>query len=94
MIDQVRSLNFALVDEGAGVAFEISILKSYDDDFDMHSWSDKNQARQLLDQAKQIISNNPTKQALRPLVQEIWSLLPDVEKKGGLSEDDSNVLTN
>ena len=94
MIDQVRSLNFALVDEGAGVAFEISILKSYDDDFDMHSWSDKNQARQLLDQAKQIISTNPTKQALRPLVQQIWSLLPDVEKKGGLSEDDTSVLTN
>jgi molecular chaperone DnaK len=91
---QIRSLNFALIDEGAGVALEITIIKNYDDEFDIQNWSDKNQARSLINQAKQIISTNPTKQALRPIVQELWGLLPDVEKKGGLSDDDSNVLTN
>ena len=91
---QIRSLNYALIDEGAGVALEITIIKNYDDEFDIQNWSDKNQARSLINQAKQIISTNPTKQALRPIVQELWGLLPDVEKKGGLSDDDSNVLTN
>ena len=91
---QIRNLNYALIDEGAGVALEITIIKNYDDEFDIQNWSDKNQARSLINQAKQIISTNPTKQALRPIVQELWGLLPDVEKKGGLSDDDSNVLTN
>jgi molecular chaperone DnaK len=91
---QIRGLNFALVDEGAGVALEIAIIKNYDDEFDMQSWSDKNQARSFINQAKQIISTNPTKQALKPIVHKLWDLLPDVEKKGGLSDDDSNVLTN
>ena len=91
---QIRGLNFALIDEGAGVALEIAIIKNYDDEFDMQSWSDRNQARSLINQAKQIISTNPTKQALKPIVHQLWGLLPDVEKKGGLSDDDSNVLTN
>ena len=90
---QIRVLNYALVDEGAGVALEINIIKNYDDEFDMQSWSDKNQARSLINQAKQIISTNPTKQALKPIVYQLWELLPDV-KKGGMTDDDSNVLTN
>ena len=90
---QIRALNYALIDEGAGVALEISIIKNYDDEFDMQSWSDKNQARSLINQAKQIISTNPTKQALKPIVYDLWELLPDVQK-GGITDDDSNVLTN
>ena len=90
---QIRVMNYALVDEGAGVALEINIIKNYDDEFDMQSWSDKNQARSLINQAKQIISTNPTKQALKPIVFQLWELLPDVQK-GGMADDDSNVLTN
>ena len=90
---QIRAMNFALVDEGAGVALEITIIKNYDDEFEMQNWSDKNQARSLINQAKQIISTNPTKQALKPIVQQLYGLLPNVEK-GGMTDEDSNVLTN
>ena len=91
--NQIRLLNYSLVDEGAGVALEISIIKNYDDEFDMQNWSNRTQARSLINQAKQIISTNPTKQALKPIVHQLWTLLPDVQKDG-ISDDDSNVLTN
>ena len=93
LIDQIRSLNFALIDKGAGVALEISLIKGFDDDFSMHDWSNQSQAKTLINQAKEIISTNPTKASLRPIVIKLYELLPDVEEKGNLFDDDQ-VLTN
>ena len=94
LIEQIRSLNFALIDEGAGVALEISLIKGFDEDFDIHDWSDRSQARGLINQAKQVIASNPTKAQLRPIVVKLYSLLPDLGPQGGSTDDDSDVLTN
>ena len=64
------------------------------DEFDTHNWSDKTLARNLINSAKDIIVSNPTKSSLRPIVIKLYELLPDIDKKGGLTDTDDSVLTN
>ena len=56
---------------------DISFIKDFDDDFEIYNWKNKSQARQLIIQAKQIIATNPTRQKLRPIIQELFKLLPE-----------------
>jgi len=92
LASQIRSFEFAMEDAGAGVAMEISFIKAFDDDFDAHNWKNKSQARALINQAKQIIATNPTKNKLRPMVSDLFKLLPDSERPK-LSEKDDEFLT-
>lgn len=94
LIEHIRALSFRLIDEGAGVALEINLIKGFDDEFDIHDWSNINQAKALINQAKEIISVNPTKATLRPIVIKLYDLLPDINNNGLLSENDDSVLTN
>ena len=89
LTEQIRSISFAIVDQGAGVALEISMIKGFDDNFEMHEWKDRNQARSLINEAKTIInSNRPTKDNLRPIVGKLYGLLPNVQEGiGGIDED-------
>ena len=89
---QIRSFDFAIADEGAGVAMDISIIKNLDDDFDSINWKNKNQARQFLNEAKQLIATNPTKSKLRPIVSDLVKLIPDSERPK-LSDKDNEFLT-
>ena len=89
---QISSFDFALYDQGTGVALDISLIKSFDDNFDTSDWSNKNEARQLINQAKQIISTNPTKNKLRPIVIAIYQLLPG-EKPPASFGNDKDILT-
>ena len=92
LIEQIRSLNFALIDEGAGVALEISVIKGFDEEFDTHDWSNRTQAKSLINQAKEIISTNPTKAHLRPIVIDLYKLLPSVETPIGSGEGSGKEL--
>jgi molecular chaperone DnaK len=76
MIDNMRQLDFALVDQGLGAQFEIALLHNFNDDFDTLDWKDRNRARMTLDRGFQIAANNPTKAALRPVIIELYSLMP------------------
>ena len=91
LISQVDSLDFHLFDEGAGVAFELGFIKRADDDFETIGWTKRSSARQLIDQAKEIISNDPSKQKLRPIVQQIFKLMPEPEREK-LSDGDDEYL--
>jgi molecular chaperone DnaK len=93
LIDHIRDLNFTLVDQGAGVALDIGLIKGFDDEFNTCEWSDANKARGLINQAKQIIALNPTKASLRPIVIALYDLLPELDRPIG-EEDDDTVLTN
>jgi molecular chaperone DnaK len=87
LIEQIRALNFRLVDEGAGVALDIAIIKQMDDLFDTHDWSDKSQARKLINDAKEIIGTNPKKETLRPIILKLWDLQPNIDSGKGLTDD-------
>ena len=91
LIEQIRTLSFRIMDEGAGVALDIAIIKQMDDLFDEHDWSDKSEARKLINNAKEIISSNPTKEALRPIILKLYELQPNVDSGKGMTDD--TILT-
>ena len=90
LIQQIDKFSFAIVEKGAGVALDISLIKGFDDNFDMHDWKNRSQARQLINDAKSIINaNRPTKDNLRPIVVQLYELLEKNEPEPliGIIED-------
>ena len=78
--EKISSAAFNIRDEVMGVQFEIGYLNHWNDNFDHLSWSNRGQARQLLDQGlRMIASGNPSKTALRSIAVEISRLLPSEE---------------
>jgi len=92
LIEQMRSLDFALVDIAMGAQMEINFLKELNADFDLHEWSDRNKARMLINQGLSMAANNPSKQKLRPILIELFKLLPKGDKP--LFPTDDSVLTD
>jgi molecular chaperone DnaK len=92
LIDQMRGLDFALVDTALGAQMEIQMLKEFNDDFDLHEWSDRNKARMLINQGLSIAASTPSKQKLRPIVIELYKLLPKSDKP--IFAVDDSVLTD
>ena len=89
----MRHLDFRLIDEGLGAQMEIGLLQQFNAEFDSHSWRDRNKARMLINQGLQMAANNPSKERLRPLISELFRLLPEMDRPirpGG----DQSVLTN
>ncbi len=83
LIDLMRGLAFTLADQALGARMEIGILRQFKENFNTHEWSDEGKARSLIHQGLQIASNNPSKQKLRPIVMELFKLLPGVELPNG-----------
>jgi len=92
LIDQMRDIVFMLVDTAMGAQMEIQILKGFNDDFEINEWSDRNKARMLINQGLSIAATTPTKQRLRPIVIELYKLLPKSDKP--IFADDDSLLTN
>jgi len=67
----------------------INFIKYHSQNFNSFHWKDKNQAKQLLNRGEQIISQNPTRETLHPIVIELIGLLPEQEQP----EDDKSLLT-
>jgi molecular chaperone DnaK len=83
LIDQMRSLDFAIIDALMGAQLEIQLLKQFNAEFDICDWSDRNKARMLINQGLNMAATNPSKQKLRPIVIELYKLLPDEKKPLG-----------
>jgi molecular chaperone DnaK len=80
LIDSMRSLNFAIADEGLGAQMEVAFLNNLNDDFDTLDWNDRGTARLTIDRGLQLAVNNPVKAQLRPIVQELFKMLPEADK--------------
>lgn len=94
LVLQINSFDFAVRDLKNGVAMDISFIKAFDDDFETLNWKNKSQARQLITSGKQIISTNPTRQKLRPIISDLFKLLPDSAEKKIRSELDDEFLAH
>lgn len=92
LIDLMRGMAFTIVDAGLGAQMEIIMLKQFNDEFDIHDWSDRNKAKMLISQGLQIAATNPSKQRLRPIVIELYKLLPGIDKQ--IFAGDDSVLTD
>ncbi len=80
LIDNMRSLDFALVDQGLGAQMELLYLKHFNDEFDTLDWTDRSRARLTLDRGLQMAGSNPSKEALRPIIIELFKLLPETDR--------------
>lgn len=80
LISNMRSLNFAVADEGLGAQMEVSYLNNFNEDFDTLDWNDRSNARLILDRGLQLAASNPVKEQLRPIVMELFKLLPEADK--------------
>ncbi|MEO0075427.1 MAG: hypothetical protein ABIK31_04880, partial [candidate division WOR-3 bacterium] len=92
LIDLMRGMTFAIVDAGLGARLEISLLRQFNDEFDIHDWSDRNKAKILINQGLQLAATNPSKQRLRSIVIELYKLLPGIDKP--IFSGDDSVLTD
>jgi len=92
LIDNMRQLDFALVDKGLGAQLEIGYLRNFNDNFDVLEWSDVTRARMTLDRGLQMAANNPVKQQLRQVVLELFELLPKADKSIIGSGDGSELI--
>ena len=78
LIDQIRSLDFKLM--GQDIGFWVAMVKNFDDHFDMHDWKDRHQAENLINQAKQVISTQPSLEKIRNIVLRLFELLPNTQQ--------------
>lgn len=92
LTDLMRGLSFTLVDQALGAQMEIMMLKQFNDEFDIHDWSDRNKAKMLISQGLQIAAIKPSKQRLRPILIELYKLLPGIDKP--IFAGDDSVLTD
>ena len=74
LLDELFAFSFALVQQDIGLW--ISFIKEYDDDFDQHEWTDRREARRVINEAKLMIVDNPSKDQTENAVRRLWSLLP------------------
>ena len=86
LIDQMSVLSFSLIRNETGLW--ISYVKGYDDDFDSHDWSNRSEARRLINEAKSVIATNPSREQIEGIVMQLFQLLPDkTTTVGGVDTD-------
>jgi len=90
LMEEIRSFNFSLMREDIG--FWINYIKNFDENFSSHEWINPVVARRLVDEAKQIISSNPSKAKIEEIVRELFGLLPEQEKKTIKENDDTTLM--
>jgi hypothetical protein len=85
----LNSFNFSMIREETGLW--IGYIKGFDDDFDTQQWSDESEARQLINQAKEIIANSPSREKIERIVFALFALLPGKEQPVS-SDGNSDLL--
>lgn len=93
LTQRIIGLKHEIIRQEYGPAYWISYIKSFDDDFDMHDWkNNKSQARQLINEAKRIINaNRATEDNLRPIVGQLFQLLPMAPSKPGEGPSEDSI---
>ena len=81
LIDAMRLLDYAIADEGLGAQMEVGIMNHFNEGFDILQWSDRGKARNILDRGLQMAADNPVKEQLKPIIIELYKLLPAADKK-------------
>jgi len=56
-------------------------LNHLNEEFDILQWSDRGKARNILDRGLQMAADNPVKEQLRPIISELYKLLPKADQK-------------
>ena len=84
--DEMGALFIQILDNEHGVELFISILMNFNDDFDSQPWTNRSQARTILNSAMKEVMANPNRERALNYCQQLWRLLPDPKTAG--SRDD------
>ena len=84
--DEMGALFIQILDNEHGVELFISILMNFNDDFDSQPWTNRSQARTILNSAMKEVMANPNRERALSYCQQLWRLLPDPKTAG--SRDD------
>jgi len=79
---QMGALYIQILDNEHGVELFISILMNFNDDFDSQPWTDRSQARLILNNAMKEVMANPNRDRALNYCQQLWNLLPDPKAAG------------
>lgn len=85
LLDEIQSVFFQLT-----LVYQlIGIIRNYNQNFGAYPWLNPQRARQLLNNGLQQIGENPSVDSLRPIVAELFDLLPEESRPSG---DDSVLV--
>ena len=84
--DEMGALFIQILDNEHGVELFISILMNFNDDFDSQPWTNRSQARTILNSAMKEVMANPNRERALNYCQQLWRLLPNPKEAG--SRDD------
>ena len=79
---EIGILFIQILDNEHGVELFISILMNFNDDFESQPWSDRSQARTVLNSAMKEVMANPNRERALSYCQQLWRLLPDPKAAG------------
>jgi molecular chaperone DnaK len=89
LLDEIFAFSFSLI--GQDIGWWMSWIKDYDQDFESTEWTDKREARRILNDAKSMIATNPSKSKVEEAVRILWSLLPK-EKREAAQRTRDDIL--
>lgn len=89
LYDEILAFSFALVQQDIG--FWMSLIKEYDNDFETTDWTDRREARRVLNDAKLMIAMNPSKSKIEIAVRTLWSLMPK-DKRDAAQKTSGDIL--
>jgi molecular chaperone DnaK len=78
LIDTMRSAHYELMSQQVG--FWLGYLENLRENNDALNWTDRRRAQELMRQGVQVANQNPSISSVRPIVQELLSLLPNEER--------------
>jgi hypothetical protein len=77
--DEMGALFIQILDNEHGVELFISILMNFNDDFDSQPWTNRSQARTILNSAMKEVMANPNRERVFNYFQQLSRLVPDVK---------------
>jgi molecular chaperone DnaK len=89
LLDEINAFAFALI--GQDIGLWMSWIKEYDQDFETTEWTDKREARRVLNDAKSMIATNPSKSKVEEAVRKLWTLMPK-EKREAAQRVSDDIL--
>jgi hypothetical protein len=89
LLDEINAFSFALI--GQDIGLWMSWIKDYDQDFETTEWTDRREARRVLNDAKTMIATNPSKSKVEEAVRKLWSLMPK-EKREAAQRASDDIL--
>jgi len=92
LIAEIHGLDFSLKSQDIGLW--ISYIRKFDEQFDSHNWKDKAAARELINEAKAVITAEPSKAKLQHIVKQLSALLPQTSGAATQGADEELLRTS